>query len=149
MMLAAAHLPLAFTLPLAAVLVALLAWHWRRLGRAAVPDSRRRIRRASIVLMLMEIPSLLAGFSLIDGSVDPTRYVLVWTGAGIVLLLILTCVVLDVFNTLHLHARRVEDDAVDAAGELIQALEARNRAAASQTCAPARRDARMTEGPGP
>ncbi len=33
-------------------------WSWQRLGQTGVPESRRRLRRASIVLMLVVLPVL-------------------------------------------------------------------------------------------
>jgi hypothetical protein len=126
--LAAVHLhPLATIAP-AVMIAALIAWHWARTGRADVPSSRRRLRRVSMALMLIALPLFVAGFSFIDGDVDHQRYLINWTIAVALLGLIVFTAVLDVLNNLRLHARQQEIEAVEAAGDLIEAMRRRSAA---------------------
>lgn len=131
MILAAVHLSPSVTIPPALALLAVLIWYWLRLGRADVPMSRRKIRRASVTLAVLAVPTLVAGFSFVDGDVEPRRYLVVWATAVLLLMLIVVTAVLDVINNLRIHARWQEEDAVRAAGELLAAIEARKQATAS------------------
>lgn len=110
--------------------MAVLLWYWLRLGREGVPLSRRKLRRASVVLALLALPTLVAGFSFVDGDVEPRRYLVVWATAVLLVMLIVLTAVLDVINNLRIHARWQEEDAVRAAGELLAVIEARKQAAA-------------------
>jgi len=133
MTLAAVHLhPLATIIP-ALGLFTVIAWYWSRAGRAVVPASRRRIRRVSMALMLASLPLFVAGFSFIDGDVDHARYLVVWSIAIVLLGLIVLTAALDVLNNVRLHARQQEEEAIDAASELIEAMRRRGveRAAAA------------------
>ncbi|MDA0975099.1 MAG: hypothetical protein O2927_03945, partial [Planctomycetota bacterium] len=73
-MLLETDLPPAVAIPLAALLAVGCLWYWRRLDRRDVPESRRRIRRFSLLLILTTLPGLVWCSSLLDHRVDPQAY---------------------------------------------------------------------------
>ena len=80
MMIAAVHIELPITLPLAGLLAMALVWYWRRLSRSSMPHSRRRIRRVTTVLMGICLPVFVLGLSVHDPEVNQQGYLLTWTG---------------------------------------------------------------------
>ncbi|MHC4775693.1 MAG: hypothetical protein ACYTBR_10570, partial [Planctomycetota bacterium] len=65
-MIAAAHLSAALTVPVAVAVAVFSLWYWKRLGAADVPRSRRWIRRASMVVILIALPILVRAVSFVD-----------------------------------------------------------------------------------
>lgn len=119
-LIAAVHLSPSITVPVAVVAGIALGWLWWWQGREGVPTSRRRLRRISIVGMLMLVPMLVAGTSLIDPDVEPRRYAEVWTLLIGILLIVVALAVADALNTLRLHAREASDASDAIARELAE-----------------------------
>jgi hypothetical protein len=122
--LAAVHLSPAITIPLAVMLAAFVVWYWMRLSSEDVPDSRRRIRRASLVVMAVAIIPFIRASSMLDpDAADPhvrQEYIVTWTLCGVLLILIVGLAVLDVFNNMRLqrrHARAMIDLAARRLGQ--------------------------------
>jgi hypothetical protein len=101
-MIAATHVPASLTVALGVAAAALILWYWRRLGAADVPESRRRIRRASLVVMLAGLPVLVWGLSFIDYRTHQAEYVVCWLLVMFLIGLILVATGLDLLNTLRL-----------------------------------------------
>jgi len=59
-MIGAVLVELIWTLPLALVVAAVASWYFIRLGGDDVPASRRRVRRLSLVAVMVTIPSVVA-----------------------------------------------------------------------------------------
>jgi hypothetical protein len=93
-------------LPLGVVMMLVVAAHVTVIGETTNPASRRRIRQANGGLMLVLIPLLTAGFSLIDPQRDPRLWVLVWLAALPMLCFVVLFAGLDVLNTWRLLRRR-------------------------------------------
>ena len=114
MTLAAVHVDPRLTVTAALVAAGLLVAYWLRLGRAAVPPARRRVRRVSIVLMFVTMPGLVRGLSFVDPALTPREYVVTWSVALIMVLLTLFTALLDglvTFRRLRSVERRELDDA--------------------------------------
>ena len=109
-------------LPLGVIMMLVVAAHVLVVSEMARPASRRRIRQANGGLMLVLIPLLTAGFSLIDPQADPRMWVLVWLAALPMLSFVVLFAGLDVLNTWCLLRRR----RVRLRAELI-AIEAKSR----------------------
>ena len=111
MMLAAAHLSAALTIPAAVAVAVSIVWYGQALADAEVPESRRRIRRACGALMFIELGLLVAALSFADASIAPMFYVVTWLLVLFTLVLLVVVAGVDVVNTLHLerrmHRRRV------------------------------------------
>lgn len=102
-------LPPAVVLPAAVGVVAIVLWHLLRLRRTRMPPSRRRIRTANGVLMLLVAPLFAVGAGVLDHEQHTRAWVLTWLA---VLALVWMCIVLallDILNTMRLtaaHRRR-------------------------------------------
>ena len=103
------QVPATVTIPLALVIGASVLSYWQRLGQTGVPESRRRIRRASIVLMLVALPVFVRALSFVDPDVHPTDYVVTWLLALVLIGLVLVTAGIDVVDTLRLHVRSRHD----------------------------------------
>ena len=112
----AAHLPAAFTIPLAVVVALIILGYWRRLGTPEVPQSRRRIRRASLAVILAALPVTVAALSFADA---PNPYVVTWVLVMLCVGLVLITAALDLANTARLsretRRQRFLEAAADAA----------------------------------
>ena len=108
MMLAEAHLPPGVSIPVAVVMAIWMLWYWKCLGRAGLPDSRRRIRRSSLAVMLSTLPVCVQGVSFLDFETQPNQYAITWLLIIFLLGLVLVTAALDTVNTLRL-ASRVEN----------------------------------------
>ena len=93
-------------LPLGVVMMLFVAGHLIVLSEITLPPSRRRIRQANGGLMLVLIPLLTAGFSLIDPTIEPRLWVLVWMAALPMLWFVLMLAAVDMLNTWRLTRRR-------------------------------------------
>lgn len=106
-------LPPQVAIPVAATFVAACLWYWRRLERAEIPESRRRIRRFSILLILMLLPGLVWCSSMLDHRRDPEAYVVGWLACLMLLGLIVLSAVVDVLDTMRLRAAELQDTGSD------------------------------------
>ena len=122
MILAAVHLQPFWTIPPVLAAGAMLIWYWFRLGQLQAPPSRRRIRRWSVVIMFFSLPVLVRGLSFADRDAEPQQYIITWTIALLMMLLIIAAACLDAINTLRLHQRQLSDEALRSAQELRQAI---------------------------
>ncbi len=105
MMLANAHLPPGVSIPVAIVLAFWMLWYWNRLGRQGFPDSRRRIRRASLAVMLSALPVSVQALSFLDFQAQPNQYAITWLLIVFLLGLVLVTAAMDTVNTLRLASR--------------------------------------------
>lgn len=103
-------IPPAIAIPVAIVGMIVVAAHAQALAKApGVPESRRRIRLANAVLMLLTIPMLTAGFSLISGVQRPRLWVMVWLLSTLLVGMILILAVIDTLNTVRISRRRRQE----------------------------------------
>jgi hypothetical protein len=114
-MMAAVHLSAAVSVPAAVAAAVLMMWYWKRIGADDVPESRRRIRRASLAVMLVILPVLVHAVSFADADRAPGTYVAMWTLVLFAIVLILLTVGLDVLNTLRLSRRERRHSLIEAA----------------------------------
>jgi len=104
MLLLETDLPPAVAIPIALLLVAVCLWYWKRLDRPDVPESRRRIRRLSLLLVLTALPGLVWCSSLLDHRRDPEAYIVGWLACLMLVGLIVLTAIVDVLDTLRLRA---------------------------------------------
>lgn len=108
-MIQGAPIPAWIAVPIAVIMMIVVAAHAQALAKAeGVPESRRRIRLANAGLMLVTIPLLTIGFSLISSAAQPRLWVMVWLGAMLLVVMILALAVMDTLNTVRLSRRRRE-----------------------------------------
>jgi hypothetical protein len=122
-MIAAVHLSLRMTVPIALLIVVGLAWYWTALAEDEVPASRRRVRRLSMVLMLASLPAFVLGLSVFDPAVDQIAYVIAWLVAIALVFLVFLSALLDVAVSMRIQRERYERDMRQAAAELREAME--------------------------
>lgn len=89
-------------LPAALATMALLSLHMTALSRSDTPASRKRIRIANGWVMLLGIPLLAAGVSVISSDSQPRAFVLVWLATLGLLVISVLLAILDAANTLRL-----------------------------------------------
>lgn len=102
-------LPLWFVMPLCGLTLLFIFFHMRRLAREEMPESRRRIRSASGLLLLL-LPILMCYALGVSSPRQPLVFVGAWTAVVMLVLLLLVLAVADIGNTLLLyrsHARRM------------------------------------------
>ena len=104
-MILAVHMPAAVTIPLALVVAGWIMWYWHRLAAPEVPDSRRRIRRASIIVILASLPILVRGLSFLDHDTDHSRYIITWLLVLFTLGLVVVTAGIDLVNTLRIERK--------------------------------------------
>ncbi|MCH2162805.1 MAG: hypothetical protein MK085_13145 [Phycisphaerales bacterium] len=122
--LAQAHLPAMFTVP-AVVLIGYVCVHyWVRLGRSDTPSPRRRVRRISLAIVMVELVMLLAASSLIDPSTRPTPYVVAWTIAMFLLIALVVLALLDYVTTVRLHVAAMSSEIEDETAKIRLAMKA-------------------------
>ena len=115
-MLVAVHLPGSVTVPMAVAVGVWVMWYWQRLGRDEVPESRRRIRRASIIVMLAGLPLFVRALSFVDSHADSRAYVIAWLLVLLAVGAVMVVAGLDVVNNLRIHRREIADAATGRAG---------------------------------
>lgn len=91
--------------PLAALTMTVIAAHGAGLSGAAMPESRRKIRRINGMLMLVATAVLAYAFGG-AGSDRPGEFVVVWMASILLLGIIVLVAFVDILNTARLH--RVE-----------------------------------------
>lgn len=94
-------------LPVAIVLLLVVATNLLILLSAPMPPSRRRIRIATGWLMLILVPLGAAAFGVVTPS-DPRAFLMIWTLVIALLLILIVLSVLDVFNTGRLYRQERE-----------------------------------------
>lgn len=136
---AGAIIPAWITVPSAIVMMALVAGHAAATWRSDQPGSRKRIRLANACVMMLTLPLLTAGFSLIDHRTYPREWTIVWLAAMATLTVNIALAVLDVANTLRL-LRRAQLRVRRALAALTAEAEALHRKADAQAKAERRDD---------
>ncbi|MFM9995873.1 MAG: hypothetical protein ACKVU4_08735 [Phycisphaerales bacterium] len=108
MTLAESLMPGWFVLPVATVLMLLLTAHALALAASDMDTRRRRIRLANNILMMITTPLIAYGFGIVDPQ-DGRRFVLVWTVAPLLLLMVIALAAADMVNTMALTRRERRD----------------------------------------
>jgi len=128
-MIAAAHLPAALTIAIAVAVAVLILWYWKCLGADDVPESRRRIRRASMVVILIALPILVRALSFVDYKTQQGQYVVCWLLVLFCISLVLLAAAIDVFDILRLSRLERRRSFLDtsAAAAAARAREARRK----------------------
>lgn len=124
-------LPSAIVIPVASVTMLALTIHLAMLRNAAMPESRRRIRIANAVLMMFTTGML--GYALgVATMSDASGFVLSWTAAASLLVMMGCMALADVLNTWRLHRAETRDirrEIRRLRGELVALVEERRRGA--------------------
>ena len=126
-MIATVHLPAALTMPLAVAVAVAILWYWKHLGAADVPEIRRRIRRVSMVVMLVGLPILVRAISFVDYKTQQVQYVVCWLLVLLGLAIILLAAAIDVFDTLRLSRQERRRNFLDARAAAALARQARKK----------------------
>lgn len=123
-------LPPIVVLPLAILTVLVIAAHLAALqADRSVPLSRRRIRTANGVVMLVTTLTLAYAFAYAS-TADPARFALTWGAAIMLLTIVLALSSIDVLNNFRLtrlQRRRVKRAAVNLHSQLASILQGQNR----------------------
>jgi len=121
-------LPPVLIVPLAGLMMLAVAAHLSATERSDQPVSRKRIRLANGWVMLVTLPLLAAGFSLIDPRASERAFVLVWMGAIGLLGICVLLAFVDIGNNLRLSARTRAERAHASVEEVVRAFrEGRSR----------------------
>jgi uncharacterized membrane protein len=111
----------AITIPAAAAAIALIAWYWQRLSGPEVPDTRRRLRRTSMAIMVAFIFVSVGAMSFVNQQTNQSQFVVVWSIAISLLLIVVFIAFLDVLNNLRIQRRITAQAAAEARARLSQA----------------------------
>ncbi len=84
------------SISVAAVALALLAWYFVRLGREEVPAGRRRLRRASVVLLAIGLAPLVRALSFVHPHEDRVGWAVAWSSVLFVVLTALVLAIIDI-----------------------------------------------------
>ncbi|MFO0832805.1 MAG: hypothetical protein U0637_13315 [Phycisphaerales bacterium] len=103
--------PAWFVLPMAALALLVTAGHWIALARAEMPASRKRLRTANGLVMMMAIPVLSYGFGAVD-TTDQRRFVLTWMAASGLIMIVVILAALDLGSTFVI-ARKAHRELLD------------------------------------
>lgn len=95
-------MPAWLVLPAALLLMLAVAWHGRMLGRSDHPASRKRIRIANAAVMLVLLPLLATGLSLLSSERHPREWALVWLAVMGLVAVSVCLAITDALNTLRL-----------------------------------------------
>jgi len=95
-------IPLWLGIPVAAMLMLVVAAHALSLGESDHPASRKRIRQSNAVMILLAIPLLTCGFCVLDPQAHPREWALVWLACFALLGFVVLLAVADMLNTLRL-----------------------------------------------
>ena len=104
-------LPAWVVLPVAAIMLLVVATHLMLLLKSDMPASRRRIRTLNGWIMLFLVPIGAAAFGVVTPS-DPRMFLLIWIVVVLMLFLLIGRAMLDLVNTTRLY-RRERDDVSD------------------------------------
>ncbi len=80
----------------------LVAIHAKGTQRSNEPASRKRIRGANACLIMLTLPLVAAGFSVVNPRTHPRAWMLVWSAAMALLAMNVSLALLDVLNTARL-----------------------------------------------
>lgn len=92
--------------PMGVVTAAIVIAHMRATYESEQPESRKRIRIANGIVMLIVIALLAAGMSLIDHQTHPSPWILTWVGTMLLLWLIIVLGIADMLNTARIGRER-------------------------------------------
>ena len=109
MMIAAVHVDPVITVPAAVCLAAGIVWYWFRVGRCWKARGRRGVRRASLAFMVISLPALVRGLSYCDPELEPREYMISWSVATLLVLMVLATGCIDGVLTLGTHRRQYRD----------------------------------------
>lgn len=124
-LLCAVHLHPAISL-LAAVAIAIwIVWYWRRLGMDDVPRSRRKIRRYSLATIALSLVFFVRVLSFIERATQPRQYMVTWSLALLMVMIVIAIALLDALNNLRLLHAYTTADMDQSARELIEAIDKR------------------------
>jgi len=112
---AAVHVTPWLTVPAALAIGAGLAWYWRQLGREGIGGVQRFVRRLSIGLMLLALVALVRGLSFVDPVVQGPQYVVAWSVALLLVILVFFVACADGAVTMRL-LREARDHELRRAG---------------------------------
>ncbi|MBL8991664.1 MAG: hypothetical protein JNJ48_08820 [Phycisphaerae bacterium] len=102
--------------PVVSVAMLLVAAHVLAIQRVPMPSSRRRIRTANGLLMLVALPLLAYAVSVVPPA-DKRPFVLAWMSVMILVSMVLGLALVDIANNIRLFARaRAELDRMAARG---------------------------------
>lgn len=104
-------LPAWVVLPVAAIMLLVVATHLMLLLKSDMPASRRRIRTLNGWIMLFLVPIGAAAFGVVTPS-DPRLFLLIWIVVILMLFLLIGLALLDMVNTTRLY-RQERDDVSD------------------------------------
>ena len=121
-MFATVHVDPRFTVPAAILIALLLVWYWRRLGRRGVSRLRRRVRRISLGIMLLSLPNFVRGLSFLDPVVDQTQYLVSWSAAMVLILLIFATACADALVTLGHQRQQYDRELAESGVDVLQAI---------------------------
>jgi len=96
------------TLPLALAAMLAVSAHVTVTQHSRAPASRRRIRVCNGWVMLLTIPLIAAGVSLVSAPQSPRLFTLTWTAVVFLLALSITLALADALNTIRIarHEKR-------------------------------------------
>jgi len=83
-----------------------VAAHAMSLRTSDMPASRRRIRQANAGLIVVLVPLLVAGTSLVNPSKHPVIWMQVWIAAMLLLTAVIGFAAMDMLNTIRLSRHR-------------------------------------------
>lgn len=118
-MIVIALLPRALTIPIAALLAVAILWYWIALDKPNVAASRRRIRRASMVVLLVSLPVFVQALSFSNHQNNPSQYVIIWTMVLLLLVLLIITAIADALNTMKLHRDKQIQEMSKAAADML------------------------------
>ncbi len=121
-MLAAVHLHWGFTVPPSVIVGVWILWYWKRLAELNFPDSRRRIRRSSLLVMLATLPFFVQGMSFVDAAKQGDQYILTWLLVMFCTALVILTALLDLLNTMRLARRARARRATEAVSSLADSI---------------------------
>ncbi|HRQ74117.1 MAG TPA: hypothetical protein PLU35_13915 [Phycisphaerales bacterium] len=96
-------LPAWFVLPLAIATVLIVSAHLSAMQHTEMPATRRRLRQANGVVMLVATPLLAYAFG-IATTRDPRTFAMVWTACTGLLGMVVLLAGLDILNNVRLYA---------------------------------------------
>ena len=120
--LAAVHLHWGFTVGPSVIVGVWILWYWKRLAELDFPDSRRRIRRSSLLVMLVTLPFFVQGMSFVDPARRSDQYILTWLLVMFCTGLVLMTALPDLLNTMRLARRARTRRATEAVSSLADSI---------------------------
>lgn len=125
--LAAVLVPPAITVPITIVIALALMWYWMRLGRPEVPNTRRTIRRFTILIALITLPIVLNALSIINPQTSPRQFMIAWTVVVLLMIVLMLIAIVDMMNNFRIHHRQLEGDLRNAAEDFAEAVRRRQQ----------------------